>query len=79
MEVTMDDALTPEERQALFRITDARIKALQIKALKRLAMTDEEKALFKAWTVVQNTPGAPDAAAILAACADPGDQHTDTH
>jgi hypothetical protein len=44
----MDDALTPEERRALFLMTDARIKALQIKALKRLAMTDEEKALFSA-------------------------------
>jgi hypothetical protein len=78
----MFDELTPEERQALFRMTDARITALQIKALKRLAMTDEEKALFKAWTVLQNTPGAPDAAAILAACAnsaEKGDQHTDTH
>jgi hypothetical protein len=78
----MDDVLTPEERQALFRMTDARITALQIKALKRLAMTDGEKALLKAWTVVQNTPGAPDAAAILAACAnsaEPADQKKDKH
>jgi DNA replication initiation complex subunit (GINS family) len=60
------DHLTPEERKFLFSLTDARIKALQTKALKRLSMTDEEKAQYKALHALQNDPNLRDTAALLA-------------
>jgi hypothetical protein len=51
-----DDDLTPEEIKTLKAITAARIKALELKALKRLSMTDEEKAAFKQNpAIIQNT------------------------
>jgi hypothetical protein len=51
-----DDDLTPEEIKTLKAITAARIKALELKALKRLSMTDEEKAAFKLFSLMIKTP-----------------------
>jgi hypothetical protein len=63
----MPDQLTPEERQLLFSLTDARVKALQNKALRRLSMTDEEKARYQALRALGNDPAVRDTAAIIAA------------
>jgi len=51
-----DDDLTPEEIKTIQAITRARIKAIELKALKRLNMTDEEKTLFKLFGQIEKDP-----------------------
>jgi len=51
-----NDDLTPEEIKTLKAITNARIKAIELKALKRLFMTDEEKELFKLYGQLKKNP-----------------------
>jgi tRNA(Ser,Leu) C12 N-acetylase TAN1 len=42
-----NDNLPPEQIPAYFALTQARIKAIEKKAAKRLSMTEEEKAAFE--------------------------------
>jgi hypothetical protein len=55
-----DDDLTPEEIKTLRAFTAARIKAIELKALKRLSMTDEEKEAFKLFSKLKKDPGLKD-------------------
>ena len=55
--VPMDDFdLTEEEIKLYMSVTRARIRALEAKALKRLSMTAEEKALFKFYSIIKKDP-----------------------
>jgi len=50
------DSLTPEELQMLKEATKARIKAIETKALIRLAMTDEENELLLRYNKMEVDP-----------------------
>ena len=51
-----DDDLTPEEIRINHAIINARIKAIEKKAIKRLTMTDEEKEAFKLFGRILKDP-----------------------
>lgn len=73
-----DYSLTPEEIELCRSITQARIKAIEKKAMKRLSekkeenMSDEEKEVYAFWRGVLNDSALRETAAVLIALANFG-------